>query len=138
VIVYLDTSTVLRALLGQAPVLAGWGSWSEAYSSELMDVEVRRTIDRLRLAQALDDAGVAAAQTELTRIQRSVGRIRLTRRVLDRAGQPMATAVRTLDAIHLASALILRERHPDDLLFATHDRAQALAARAAGFVCIGC
>lgn len=135
--VYLDTSAVLRALLGQAPLLAGWGNWNEAYSSELMVVEARRAIDRLRLAAALDDAGVADAQAELARIERSLGVIRLTRRVLDRAAQPMATAVRTLDAIHLASALLLRERHADDLLFATHDGRQALAARALGFTCIG-
>lgn len=136
-IFYLDTSTVLRALFGQSPVLPGWGNWTEAYSSELMGLEARRAIDRLRLSAALDDAGVADAQAELARIERSLGRIRLTRRVLDRAALPMATAVKTLDAIHLASALILRERRPDDLLFATHDRAQALAARAVGFVCVG-
>ena len=136
-IVYLDTSTVLRALLGQLPVLAGWGNWGEAYSSDLMGVEARRAIDRLRLAAALDDAGVADAHAELARIERSLGRVRLTRRVLARAAQPMATAVRTLDAIHLASALLLRERHSDDLLFATHDRRQAVSARALGFTCVG-
>jgi len=137
VIVYLDTSTVLRALLGQMPLLAGWGNWEEAYTSDLMGVEARRTLDRLRLASALDDAGVADAHAELARIERSLGRVRLTRRVLERAAQPMATAVRTLDAIHLASALLLRERHPESMLFATHDRRQALAARALGFTCVG-
>ena len=136
-IVYLDTSVVLRMLVGQAAGLAGWGNWTEAYSSELMGVEARRAIDRLRLGAALDDAGVADAHAELARIERSVGRIRLTRRVLDRAAHPMATAVRTLDAIHLASALLLRERQPGDLLFATHDRRQAIGARALGFTCVG-
>jgi len=137
VIVYVDTSVVLRALLGQAPVLAGWGNWDEAYSSELMSVEARRAIDRIRLAGAIDDGGVADAHTELARIERSLGRIRLARRVLDRAALPMSTAVRTLDAIHIASALLLRERHPDNLLFATHDRRQATGARALGFTCVG-
>jgi len=137
VIVYLDTSVVLRVLVDQLPTLAGWGNWAEAYSSDLMSVEARRTIDRLRLAAALDDVGVADAQAELARIERSLGRIRLTRSVLARAAQPMATAVRTLDAIHLASALLLRERHRDDLLFATHDRRQAISARALGFTCVG-
>lgn len=136
-IVYLDTSVVLRALFGQSPRLAGWGNWSEAYSSELMGLEARRAVDRLRLAAALDDAGVAEAQAELARLERSLGRIRLTRHVIERAALPMATAVKTLDALHLASALILRERHSHDLLFATHDTAQALAARAVGFVCVG-
>jgi predicted nucleic acid-binding protein len=137
VTLYLDTSTILRALFGQVPVLAGWGNWNAAYSSDVMGVEARRAIDRLRLAGALDDAGVADAHAELARIERSLGRVRLTRRVLVRAAQPMATAVRTLDAVHLASALLLRERHGDDLLFATHDRRQAISARALGFTCVG-
>jgi predicted nucleic acid-binding protein len=137
VIVYVDTSVVLRVLFGQTPALAGWGNWEEAHSSELMSLEARRAIDRLRLANALDDVGVGSAQAELARIERSLGRVRLTRRILDRAAQPMANAVKTLDAVHLASALVLRERRRDDLLFATHDAAQAVAARALGFVCVG-
>ncbi|MGH7788694.1 MAG: PIN domain-containing protein [Candidatus Binatia bacterium] len=136
-ILYLDTSTVLRVLPDQRPPLAGWGNWQAAYSSQLLGVEARRALDRLRLAGALDDAGVADAVGELGRIERTLGMVRLTRRILDRAAQPMATAVRTLDALHLASALALRERTPGDLLFATHDRRQALAARALGFTCVG-
>jgi hypothetical protein len=48
----------------------------------------------------------------------------------------MPTIVKTLDAIHLASALAIRERRGIDLLFATHDNQQATAARALGFMCI--
>lgn len=50
---------------------------------------------------------------------------------------PMATAVRTLDAIHLASALLFRERKGTAIVFATHDAQQATAARALGFACLG-
>jgi len=137
VIVYLDTSTVLRALLGQGRVLEAWGRWQEAYSSELLGVEARRVIDRLRLELALDDEGVAAAQQGVARIEGAVGSILLTRPVLRRASLPMATAVRTLDAIHLASALLLQERRRRRVIFATHDTRQATAARALGFECIG-
>lgn len=49
----------------------------------------------------------------------------------------MATAIGTLDAIHLASALLFRERRNAPVLFATHDRRQATAARARGFECVG-
>ena len=136
-ILYLDTSTVLRVLLDQRPVLAAWGNWESAWSSELLDVEARRAIDRLRLAGALDDAGVADAVAELGRIERTIGTVRLSRRILARAAQPMATSVRTLDAIHLASAMLLRERLQVEPLFATHDAGQAMAARALGFTCVG-
>lgn len=136
-IIYLDTSILLRVLLGQQPVLTEWGRWERAYTSELAGVEARRVIDRLRLDGVLDDEGVAMAQEQLARLEEGIGRIGLTRVVLQRASLPMATAVRTLDALHLASALVFRERRAVSLVFATHDVRQATAARALGFPCIG-
>jgi hypothetical protein len=137
VIVYLDTSTVLRVLLRQPHSLGVWNTWERAYASELLGVEARRTIDRFRLEGIFDDAGVVTAQQALARVEGTLVRVRLTRTVLQRAGQPMGVVVKTLDAIHLASALLLRERHGIELLFATHDRQQAAAAQAIGFECIG-
>ena len=135
--VYLDTSTVLRVLLGQRARLDIWSRWEAAYCSELMGLEARRVIDRLRLEAALDDEGVARAQEQLTRIEGTIGRIALTRAVLRRAALPMATAVKTLDAIHLASAMLLQEHRAIQVIFATHDAQQATAARALGFACRG-
>jgi len=137
VIVYLDTSVALRILFRQPDTLKEWGDWEEAYASELLGLEARRTIDRLRLESALEDKGVAEVQEELSRLERSLGRIPLTRPVLDRAARPMATVVKTLDAIHLASALLFQERRREPLVFATHDHQQAIGARALGFKCLG-
>jgi hypothetical protein len=75
---------------------------------------------------------------QLAHIEASIGRIGMTRVVLRRASLPMATAVKTLDALHLASALLFQERRGMSLVFATHDAQQAIAARALGFGCIGC
>jgi hypothetical protein len=49
----------------------------------------------------------------------------------------MPTIVKTLDAIHLASAMVVREQRGVELVFATHDDQQATAARALGFSTIG-
>jgi predicted nucleic acid-binding protein len=133
---YLDTSIVLRVILRQAGRLSIWGNWQEACSSELMGVEARRSIDRLRLAAALDDDGVAQAQQELRMVEAAIRRIAVNRPVLRRASQPMATQVKTLDAVHLASALLFQERAGASVIFATHDARQALAARALGFDCV--
>lgn len=135
-IVYVDSSVVLRHLLGQAKCM-DWERWEAAYSSEILGVEIRRVIDRLRLSSALDDDGVADTQQALAQIERSISTISLTRRVLRRAALPMPTAVKTLDAIHLASALIFQERRGSTLVFATHDLQQATGARALGFEVIG-
>ena len=135
--VYLDTSTVLRVVLGQADPLTIWGKWDAACASELLGVEARRVLDRLRLEGALDDEQVGAFHAALAAIERTIDCIRLTRLVLGRAALPMATPVKTLDALHLASALLWRERRAAELLFATHDPRQARAARALGFDCVG-
>jgi hypothetical protein len=57
--------------------------------------------------------------------------------VLDRAAQPMPTELGTLDAIHLASALLWKEALGVDPVMATHDKAVALAAQAHGLKVVG-
>ena len=135
-IVYLDSSVVLRPLLDQPNKLRDWGNWKTAYSSELLGVECRRAIDRLRLEGLYDDRQVAEAVGQLAKIERTIKRIRLTRALLQAASATMPTIVKTLDAIHLASAIAIRDRRHLEIFFATHDDQQATAARALGFICL--
>ena len=135
-IVYLDSSVVLRPLFAQPARLQNWGKWTAAYSSELLGIECRRAIDRLRLDGLYDDVQVAKATQELIQIERTIRRIRLSRSVIQEASKTMPTIVKTLDAIHLASAIVIRERRGIELLFATHDSQQAIAARALGFTAL--
>jgi hypothetical protein len=57
--------------------------------------------------------------------------------ILDRAAQPMPTELGTLDAIHLATALLWRESTGAALVMATHDGALALGAQAHGLAVVG-
>jgi len=52
--------------------------------------------------------------------------------VLERAVEPFPTGLGSLDAIHLASALLARDS-VEGLVFATHDDQLGTAARATGF-----
>jgi hypothetical protein len=52
--------------------------------------------------------------------------------VLERAAQPMPTELGTLEAIHLATALLWTEMTKADLVMATHVGALALGAQAHG------
>jgi len=62
----------------------------------------------------------------------------LTEGILLRAEQPMPVALGSLDALHLATAMVFREFTGDGSLgFATHDRTLAKAARTMGFAVIG-
>jgi hypothetical protein len=80
---------------------------------------------------------VAEAIAQLTQIERTIKRIRMTRSIIHAASKTMPTIVKTLDAFHLTSAVALRERRGIDLVFTTHDDQQATAARALGFACVG-
>ena len=70
------------------------------------------------------------------RLLEAVEVVELTMPVLTRASQPLPTA-RTLDAIHLATALLWKDRSGADLVMATHDDALAMAARASGLRVLG-
>ena len=105
---------MLRVLLGQLGRLDKWGRWKVAYSSELLGLEARRVIDRLRLELALDDQGVSEAQQTLLVIEQGIGSILLTQTVLYRASLPMPTVLKTLDAIHLTSALLFQEQRKEN------------------------
>jgi hypothetical protein len=56
--------------------------------------------------------------------------------VLERAAEPFPTVLGSLDAVHLASALLIRPDIPD-LAFATHDVELGTAARAMDFEVLG-
>src|SRR4051812_17618972 len=131
--VYLDSSIILRVLLDQPRQLSVWGEWDKAYSSELLGIECRRVIDRLRLESLLDDEALAGTVEALARIEKAITRVRLTKPIILAASRSMPALVKTTDAFHLVSAMAVRDRHAADLSFATHDAQQATAARALGF-----
>ena len=132
-ICYIDSSVVLRVLRGQKDAWKDWGRWEKAYASALLRIECRRFVDRMRIEAQWTDQDVADAGVQLRKLERVLARVRLTAAVMERASLPMPTIVKTLDAIHIASASLVRERSQPNLTFVTHDQQQAKAARALGF-----
>lgn len=136
-IAYLDSSVLLRVILGQRNALKEWRSIERGVASALIEVECLRTLDRVRLAEEWDDADVAARREAVYRLIEAMEIVELTGPVLSRASQPLPTALGTLDALHLATALLWREQTAAELVMATHDAALATAAMASGFRVIG-
>ena len=134
--VYVDTSVLLRIVLSERGALRSWRRIERPVSSEIIRVESLRTLDRARLRSGLDNDEVAIRRSAILDQLETFDLIPLQRAVLARAADPFPTLVRTLDALHLASATLIRERY-DGLRFATHDRELAAAARALGFEVIG-
>ncbi len=135
--VYLDSSVILRRLLGQPGALREWRLVRTGISSRLAEVECLRTLDRLRLDAILDERRLAVLREALYGILASLEVVELTRTVLTRSAQPSPTSLGTLDAIHLSSALIWRERSGRTVTMATHDEALAMGARAYGLRVLG-
>ena len=136
-IAYVDASVLLRVALGQPDSLPEWSRIDRGVSSALVMAESLRTLDRLRLRVRLGDTEVAKRRSTILELVASLELVEIDAVVLDRASQPMPTELGTLDAIHLATALLWKELTREELTMATHDGALALAAQAHGLLVIG-
>ena len=96
-----------------------------------------RAIDSLRFTGDLTLESSVLRREIVLRVLDRLEIIELTAAILRRAGQPMVAPLKTLDAIHLATAELWRETRGEEILFATHDRALGLGARSAGFKVLG-
>jgi predicted nucleic acid-binding protein len=134
--VYIDSSVILRILFREPNPVEVWGKWDSAFSTNLWRVEALRTVDRLRLSGDLSDEDVADLVREIRIVHETLAIYPLSERILQRASESFPTVVGTLDAIHLATALAIREVEPIDLLL-THDGQLGTAARSVGFTVIG-
>ena len=136
-IAYVDASVLLRVALAQPDALSEWPRIQRGVSSALVTIESLRTLDRLRLRARLSDTEVASRRATILALVDSLAVVEIDAVVLDRAAQPMPTELGTLDAIHLATALLWKEMTSTDLVMATHDGALALGAQAHGLPVVG-
>lgn len=136
-IAYVDASVLLRVALGQPNALPEWRHIDRGVSSALVTTESLRTLDRLRLRASLADIEMARRRSTILALIHSLELIEIDGLVLDRAAQPMPTELGTLDAIHLASAMLWQDATGDALNMATHNRALGVAAQAHGLKVVG-
>ena len=134
---YVDTSALLRLILREPGALGELRSCERLVSSELIAVESCRAIDRLRLQGSLSTEEAASRLSVVTEWLDAIDLVLLRPPVLSRASEPLPTSLGTLDALHLATALIWRDRMRQPLTVATHDGALGLAARAFAFDVLG-
>ena len=125
--VYLDTSAIVKLLvdeLGSAELAGYLDARPLRIASRIAEVEVRRAV--ARLGEAVDPGRVDRVLAALTMVE-------LEASLAFAAGRLVPPALRTLDAIHLATAL---ELIPDLEAFVTYDRRLAEAARLAGMAVV--
>jgi hypothetical protein len=123
VAVYLDASALVKLVVTEAetrPLRAYLADTTRRLSSRIAEVEVRRAVRRV--ARPGDQEHLAA-------ILSAIEFIELDARISAQAAAVEPTALRSLDAIHVASALAVREELK---AVVTYDARLADAARAAG------
>ena len=121
--IYLDTSVAVAHLLAEDrhPPDALWAR--PLVASRLVEYELWTRLNARGLGVSHGDAA--------RRLVERLALMELLPNVLGRAKEPFPVPVRTLDALHLASILFLRERVPTIELASYDDRLTA-AARALG------
>ena len=134
---YLDSSVLLRVVLGQPDRLAAWSELEIVVTSALTEVECLRTLDRRRRQGLLDDGELADRRGLALRLLQRTARVDVSPTVLRRAAEPFPTPLGTLDAIHLSTALLWGQALPSLPVLATHDHQLATAGRALGLDVVG-
>lgn len=131
--VYLDSSFVIRRLLGVGRPAAFWGKWEKAFASTLMRTECVRAANRLRLGGKLDDAARARLGSWIETVCGAVTQVPVTDEILKRAGEAYPVDVGTLQAIHLATMQELEAVCGVKCVLASDDAGLVQAAVALGF-----
>jgi predicted nucleic acid-binding protein len=135
---YVDASALLRILFTEPGPSVPLTRGERLVSSELVEVETFRAVDRERLMGILDDAQTAVKRKELTDLLAMVDLAAIDAAVVERAKSPFAVNVRALDAVHVATAEVLvSEAGVERLEFWTHDERQATAALSRGLTVRG-
>lgn len=133
---YVDSS-VLLAVLFRQPGALDPDSLEPAFTSVLARVECLRTLDRRHQQGRLSEREMIEGREHVYRVFRSVRLLGLDATVLERSAGPISVPLKTLDAIHLTTALLWREDVEAAVTFATHDKGLASAARAYGLEVVG-
>lgn len=136
-IAYLDSSVLLRIILEQPDPLREIETWERLATSTLTRVECLRAIDNAWVRGEMDTDESAERRRAVFAKLRGITRLSVSAAVFSRAEGGFPTPVAALDALHVATALLWRERRAPDSVFATHDGQQARAAHALGFEVIG-
>lgn len=131
--VYLDSTVVLRQLLGSGKSWEGWGKWEKAYASMLLRTECNQAANRLRASGKIDDIQRARLGTWIETVCSCVTLIPVAEGVLKRACEPLPACPGVLRSIHLATMLELQAAHGVTCAIATDDETLARAAASLGF-----
>ncbi len=134
---YVDASIVLSELLGEKTGSFRLSDASVLYSSDIIEVEVFRTLERARFSGRLEVGAFTHKISEATAYLSSLYRVSLSPGIIRLAKNAFPIPVRALDAIHVATAEWLISETDEKIEFHTHDLRQGEAALSRGIAVHG-
>ena len=134
---YVDASVILRIVVNAHNALPEWKTLGYPTSSALLQVECLRTLDRFQTSGELRPEEIPRSYAALHEAMSRIQLLKVDEGIVERAGGPFGLPLKTLDAIHLVTAIAWRERLGDDVTFVTHDRPLAAAALTYHFPVLG-
>ena len=135
---YVDASVLLRLMFAGRGITPDLSDGETVVSSDLVEVETFRALERERLLGNLNDMESAVKRKELADIIRMLDLAPIDATVIQLAKSAFGVNVRALDAIHVATAQVLTEESGGEpLTFWTHDERQSTAALARGLTVMG-
>ena len=129
-VAYLDSSVLLRAILSDDSAIDQTRQLP-VFSSELLEIECRRAIFRDRSTGQLDDPKFLRALKRLQTYLEETELVEIDGGIKRRAMEAFPVHVKTLDALHLATALAIESQGESVVMF-SFDQGMNRAARALG------
>lgn len=130
---YVDASVLLAILFCEEVALDDLMEYRDLYSSKIIQTEALRTCHRVRIQEKYSDEQFAEILFNLQTLLLDFNLIPVTDSILEAASRSFPTIIGTLDAIHLTTAVLLKNQKHIDTIILTHDRQLQIAAQAVGF-----
>ena len=124
--IYADSSALMKLLITE-PETAALGAWLEARSDTPVITSQLTVVEVIRSCRRANADALPAARMLLS----TVGLVPISREVIDAAAELSGTLLRSLDAIHLATAVTIGAGLSR---FLSYDRRLTESASAAGIV----
>ena len=133
-VAYLDSSVVLRYVLKGDSAIRHALACETILSSELLEIECRRVLQRCRLIGELSDITYVTAVKRLDALLAGISLLALSSPVKKRAMDAFPVVIKTFDALHLATAILYSEKQSSEtMLVFSYDEAMNRCASVLGF-----
>lgn len=135
---YFDSSVLLRYAIRHTGAISDLGPFLHGSSSSVLTkVECMRVLDRWRLTREVSDALLAEARSRCLKLLSGLRLIELDGAIVELASQTFPLALKSLDALHLATALRMQQALGREVAILTHDQRLSLAAQSLGMAVVG-